>query len=239
MTVDVCPYVQRSKSWLIKSVLTHYIKAAQLNREIFEKDRTGQDVTFARLKELSELLYRAKEDLHLIYKRLQDPRRKLFENVAKCQPNEGEQNFIHNIGLLFHKATVARELQYMLEYYESAGDLDYREIKRSLHEYIEKLMNLFEKGTKLLVDFLMNFRQDVVIISYFYENQQEIERAIGLALEGILKDFDGFFSENTQVQVADYFLASGWSDRAKKVLLCTLELYPNSVKAAKLLSQVA
>ena len=239
MTVDVCPYVMRSKSWLIKSVLTNYFKAAQLIRDIFENDRMGQDVTFACLKELSELLYRAKEDLHLIYKRLQDPRKKLFEDVAKCQPTEGEQNFIHSVGLLFHKAMVARELQYMLEYYESAGDLDYREIKKSLHEYITKMMNLFEKDTKLLVDFLKNFHRDVVIISYFYENQQEIERAIGVSLEAILGDFDGFLSENTQVQVADYFLASGWSDRAKKILQRTLELYPNSVKAAELLAQVA
>lgn len=236
MNMGVSPYVEKSKSWLIKSILSNYFKAALINKEIYKNYCSGDDVTFSRLKELSELLYRSKEDLHLIYKRLKDPRKKIFEDVAKCQPTDAEQEFIYNIGLLFHKATIARELQYMLEYYESDADLDYLEIKKSMDDYVERLKHLFQKGASLLPAFLSNFQDDVVILSYFYENQQAVEEAIGDCLDRLLANMDGIVSDSPQVDVAAYFLESGWPERANIILSQALEINPNNERAKKMVA---
>lgn len=235
MGAGSCSYFEKSKSWLIKSILSNYFKAVLINKEIYQNYHSGADVTFSRLKELTELLYRSKEDLHLIYKRLTDPRNKIFEDVAKCQPSDAEQDFIYNIGLLFHKATVARELQYMLEYYESEADLDYMEIKNSLDDYVERLKRLFEKGISLLPSFLSNFQNDVVILSYFYENQQAVEEAIGDRLDRLFINVDGIASDDHQVDVAAYFWESGWPERAKNILSQALEVNPSNERARKML----
>ncbi len=214
----VCPYVAKSKSWLIKNVLSHFLAAAQLNEEIYRDHVGGRKLDFDRIKRLSELLFRAKEDLHLIFKRLRDPRRRIFEEVPKCRPDAAEQSFIHNVGLLFHKAMVARELQYILEYYEDETDFDYQDVRQSLAEDMNKLKLLFEKTAQSLGLFLRNFKDDVVILAFLFENQRQIEKALSLDLSEILKQLNDFDEAENRKRVADYFLRSGWPERADSML---------------------
>ena len=139
MVESVSNFVRKNKSWTIKNVLANYFKAINLNTNIYREYHSGTLVTFDKLKQLGDVLYVSKEELHLVYKRLRNPRKNIFEHADKYTPNDAEMNFINNVGLLFHKAMVARELAYMLEYYETESDDGYYEVKSSFDDYIEHL----------------------------------------------------------------------------------------------------
>ncbi len=233
---NVNSYIQHRKSWTIKNVLTNYFKAVNLNSDIYREAKSGRDVPFEKVRQLSEILYTCKEELYLIYKRLRDPRKNEYESADKYLPNDIEMDFIHNVGLLFHKAMVVRELKYMLEYYETDADEDYFELKRSHDEYINRLLILFEKGITRVQPFLVNFRDDVIVMSYFLENSRYVKSIIGLDVVSLFKKVDSSFSlDEIYIKVANYFIESGWTDRAKKILFDAINTNPENSAARDLL----
>ncbi|MBN1465037.1 hypothetical protein JXA02_04700 [candidate division KSB1 bacterium] len=236
MAEKISNYVKAHKSWAVKNVLFNYFAAITLNADIHQRYNGKLDVSFENFRDLSDILFKAKEELHLIYKRLHDPRRNYFEQADKYTPNDDEMNFITNVGLLFHKAMVARELQYMLEYYGAEEHEDYHELKVSLDDYVQRIAKLFEKGVTLLPRFLRNFQDDVIVLSYFLENSQETEAALGTKLERIFASFNGN-GVSPYVKVGRYFIDSGWTKRAKKVLADGLQKDPNNSEIGDLLRQ--
>ncbi len=229
MKKSASPYVRKSKSWVIKNVLSNYFKAYNLNADIYREYHSKTDVQFTKLRQLSDILFAAKEDLHLIYKRLIDPRRNIFENAEKFTPNEEEIRFINNVGILFHKAMVARELEYMLEYYETENEPDYEDIKASLDDNIERLKVLFEKGLELVKGFLSNFQDDAVVLSFLLENSHYVEAVMGQSVQKLFRQLghNGSIAKMYS-KVALYFKDSGWDDKAKKILLDALAIEPES-----------
>jgi len=238
MREHVSHYVRDRKSWTIKNILSNYFKAINLNSDITREYQAGRDVPFEKLRQLSEILYSCKEDLYLIYKRLADPRKSEFEHAEKFTPNETEMDFIHNVGLMFHKSMVARELEYMLEYYETDADEDYLNLKSSLDDYIDRLANLFAKGITLIQPLLMNFMDDVVVMSYFLEHERYVRSVLGDEGAVIFEKIEQAHASNELYsKVAQYFIESGWVDRAKKVLYHALQIYPNDNHIRDLLVQ--
>ena len=222
-------YVLKSKSWIIKNVLSNYFKAYNLNADIYREHHSKKGVQFQKLKQLSGILFSAKEDLYLVYKRLVDPRQNVFERADKYTPNEAEIHFINNVGILFHKSMVARELKYMLEYYETESDPDYADIKSSLDDNIERLKTLFTKGLGLIQPFLANYKDDAVVLSFLMENSRYIEAILGKSVHSLFEELTG--GENVidlYARVAEYFRDSGWDDKAKKVLTDALEIEPEN-----------
>lgn len=222
-------FVQRNKSWLAKNIVSNYFKAFNLNADIYREYNSKTDIHFERLRQLSDTLYMVKEDLHLIYKRLVDPRRNKFELAEKYTPNEEEIRFINNVGILFHKAIVARELKYMIEYYETGADPDYDDIQSYLDDHIERLRTLFEKGLLLIKDFIANHSSEAIVLSYLIENSRYVEAVLGESVQELFKKLghNGSFVK-VYLRVADYCRASGWEDKAKKVLLEALTLEPDN-----------
>ena len=223
------PYVEKSKSWIIKNVLSNYFKACNLNADIYREHHSKTDVQFDKMRQLSDVLFAAKEDLYLVYKRLIDPKRNVFERAEKVTPNEVEIRFINNVGILFHKSMVVRELEYMLEYYKTENDPDYDDIKSTLDVNVDRLRMLFDKGLALIKDFLENYKMDAVVLSFLLENSRYIEAILDQSVHSL---FQGLVHddpiENLYINVADYFRDSGWEDKAKKVLLDAIELEPES-----------
>ena len=236
MADKISKYVQTRKSWSIKNVLFNYFAAMNLNAEINQRYNEGLDVSFEYFRDLSDILYNAKEELHLIYKRLHDPRQNRFEEADKYTPNDDEMNFINNVGLLFHKAMVERELKYMLEYYGADEYEDYHELKASLDDYMERISHLFAKGVSLLPRFLRNFQHDVIVLSFFLEHSRETEAMLGFGLDRIFESFNGN-GTSPYVKVARYFIDSGWIERAKKVLSDGLQKDPTNSEIAEVLRQ--
>ncbi|RPH97285.1 MAG: hypothetical protein EHM72_13750 [Calditrichaeota bacterium] len=230
MDNHVSPFIKKSKSWIIKSVIGNYFTAFQLFEKIstaYKEEKPEIGSIYLQLKTLTELLYAAKESLHLIYKRRDIRKAEIEQDVQKFDPTPVETQFIHNIGLLFHKATVARELQYMLEFYEVERDEEHVELQDSLDDYMHRLIKLFQNGHVIIREFLKIFENDAVILSYFFENQPEIERIFGENIGAILNHIDDLATRG-YVHVAEYFIESGWRAKAKDLLTKALELLPGN-----------
>ena len=234
------PYVKKSKSWIIKNVLSNYFKAYNLNADIYREYHSKTGVQFKKLRQLSEMLFDAKEALHLVYRRLVDPKRNMFEDAEKYKPNEVEIKFINNVGILFHKSMVARELEYMLEYYKTENDSEYIEIKSSLDDNIERLHVLFEKGLVLVRCFLENFKDDAVVLSFLLENSRYIEAIFEESVSSLITGLVQTDSiAELYMKVFAYFKDSGWDDRAKKVLLDAIEVEPENQELKEMQTLIA
>lgn len=238
MSEKISTYVKNCKPWFIKNALTQYLNAVNLNADIYQEYHTDGEVKFDKLKELSAILFRAKENLHLVYRRLLDPKNNIFEDAYKYTPNEVEMDFINNIGILFHKAMVTRELVYMLEYYETESDEDYLDVKQSLDTYVERIKTLFDKGINYVLPFIKYFVNNPLILSYFLENEEYVEATLGENIVSFFSELEGENSiDNAYVSVGNYFLQSGWQERAKTILYNALEANPRNSEAQKLLEK--
>ena len=237
MSQSISSYVLNSKSWIIRNVLFNFFKASNLYADIYREYHANVNVGFEKLKQLSDVLFLAKEEFHLIYKRLVDPRENKFEEAAKFTPDDTELHFIHNVGLLFHKAMVAREVKYMLEFYETEYEEDYVELKASLDDYIERLHSLFEKTQMLIRSFLANFKDDSLVLSFLFENDRYVEALLHISVRDLFQSIDPTHSTiSLYLKVSQYFISSGWFDKAKRILYIALELEPDNKQVRNLLA---
>ncbi len=213
------PFVLKNQSWIIKNVLAHFLRAANLFAEIYRTFESSQnsDVSFEKLKQLSDVLFTAKEQLRLIYRRTGYYDDEEYY-TGRYDPNSVEFSFINNIGVLFHKATIARELKYMAEFYQTDSD-DYLQMKSSLADYMQKLNLFFERGKECALPFMKGFSKNVVILAFLLENEHYFKSTLGKDIPAILKYFEPDHGiEDFYLLVIDFFLESGWLERAKKMI---------------------
>ena len=125
---NISSYILGIKEWKIQEIISGYINALLIFNKSSKSYRSQQQITFSNLRKICDTLYETKENFHLIYKRVLNPKKQIFEAVDKLTPNEREINFMNNIGLLFHRILVARELKYLIDYYEQDSEF-YQESK--------------------------------------------------------------------------------------------------------------
>ncbi len=235
MSEEVSSFVIANKSWVIRKVLADYFYAKNLFTKLSHDFHGGKEISFDKVKKFSELLYTAKEDLHLIFKRLKDPQKSRFENSSKFTPNADEIDFMNNVGLLFHKATVTRELKYMMEFYTTDSD-DYLQIKSLLSNYVEKMETLFEDGIELVKHLLKDYKENLVVILYLVENEKYVMSALGENLKSLLERIEGNKNiDKKLVKVGKYCLQSGWPDRAYSIFSKALSFNNKNSEAQKYL----
>lgn len=228
MGVKLSPFVAWNKPWLVRKILSDYFKAKKLF------DKMNHSMEFERIRQLSDILYNIKENLYLIYRRISDPQKRTFERTPKAIPNQHEQDFMNNVGLLFHKTMVARELKYVLDHY-AIDSHDYQETRKSLDIYRQRIDELFRAGKSLARQVLIDNCDCIEVLTYVVEHGRAIEKAIGVKFGSLLEEIklrqkltDPYF------QVGEYCLQSGWPDRAKKHLTKSLQLNPQNENAKKL-----
>lgn len=231
------PFVQANKPWIIRKALSDYLRAKNMFDNMDREISTGRDISFDYLKKLSDTLFTIKEDLYLIFKRIIDPLERKFERAAKITPNDNEIEFINNVGLLFHKAMVARELKYVMEYY-STDSKDYIHTKESLETYWIRIRELFEDGIEMIKHLFVEYSKNVIVLYFLLEKERYVTEVLGESLDMLLQRMvakDQF--DDAYVRVGKYCLESGWRDRAKKFLGEALKINPENVEARKLLAQ--
>ncbi|MBN1999176.1 hypothetical protein JW935_16580 [candidate division KSB1 bacterium] len=237
MSMEPSPFVKANKPWIIRKSIADYIRAKNMFGNIEKNKRPKSVAPFEDWRKLSDLLFRIKEDLHLIFKRLVKPKTAKFEDIEKFTPNNYEIEFVNNVGLLFHKAMAARELVYVMEHYNILSD-DYKENQKFLHTYILKMHQLFGEGVELIRELLVDCLDDIVVLSYILENDQYVEKGLGLSVHDLLTEILGKEKiDGAYLKVADYFLDSGWPERAKRMLGLTLKYNPKNQRARQLLSR--
>jgi hypothetical protein len=235
MSEKISPFVQTNKPWFIRKTLADYLRAKNM---FFNMDRiaaSGQLMTFEDLKKLSDILYTIKEDFHLIFRRLVNPQKNRFETAGKFTPNQDELDFINNVGLLFHKSMAARELKYVMEIY-SVQNEDYTQSKDSLETYWKKMRILFSDGTEIIKRLLVDYTDNIIVLSYLLENDRYVHKALGENVKSILKRILGKQKiETAYIRVAEFLIESGWKERARRMLGEAVKINPDNSKAKKLL----
>ena len=238
MTKEISPYVEKNRSWIIKNVLSFYFRASNLFEEIYQSfdGSDYQDIPFEYLKQLSDILFEAKEQLRLIYKRSTFKRIK-SRQYGRYNPDPVEFKVINNIGILFHKATIARELKYMVEFYQTDSE-DYHQIKTSFAEYIEKIHFFFEQGKEALIPFLKKFSEDVIVLSFLLENEHYVKSTLEKDILELLDYFDSNRGpEKYYLTVIDFFFEFGWIARVKKIIKSAYDINPGNEKTVQLFNQ--
>ena len=109
-------YLAAIKPWKIRNMVEGYLAAWQIfHKQQRSKSTERHALSFEALNKISDILYEVKEDHHLLFRR---PDRALQRHEQhKLVPTYSETTFIDHVGLLFHKAMVAKELRYILERY--------------------------------------------------------------------------------------------------------------------------
>jgi len=217
------PYLGRVKNWKIRNIVMLYLEAREAFKNYRRSSRRGDFLSFDKLREICEILFEIKEDHHLVYKRLIGPQKNKFEKGHKIVPNEIETEFMNNIGLLFHKVMVARELKYVMEHYVEKSDT-FQKNEESLQTQLEKIDVLFEEGIDVLISLIKENRDNILLLTLLLEDPKRTKKHFGKHTRGIIERFgDGEGLAEVYFNVGKYYADSGWSKKAKRMFESALK----------------
>jgi len=236
--IKIAPYIAGIRDRKIRNIISRYLETYHTFKEYNKLFHEGIIMSFSNLRKVHDILWDIKENFHLIYKRILNPRKRIFEQADKFTPTESEIKFMNNVGLLFHKVMVARELKYVLDYYEE-DSYGYQDTKASLEINLDRINLLFDQGIELLVQILSNYQNNIQLITYFLENKEKCESLLDKKIEELMKTLSrGRDIEDIYMDAVHYYQNSGWMDKAENVLKELLKINPKHEKAALLLQAI-
>lgn len=219
------PYLWKIKDEKVKEIIDGYLKAKNMFEAYNSQFQNGRIMSFKELKEISEVLFDVKEDHHLLFKRVIKPKVRELEKARKFTPSEEEIKLMNNIGLVFHKVMVVRELKYVMEHYEE-DSANYIETKEELERMLERIDNLFKDGLDVIKNVLPSYPNNL-LLSYFLENREFVEKSFGNDLKNIVEVMLGKGGlEQAYFRIGKYYLENGWYEQAEKMFEETLKINP-------------
>lgn len=234
----VGPYIAGARDRKIRYIVSRYLEAYSLFKAYNQSFHKGVIMSFSNLRKVQDILWDIKENFHLIYKRILNPKKRIFEQANKFTPNESEISFMNNVGLLFHKVMVARELKYILDYYEEDSN-GYQDTKASLDRNLDRINFLFDQGIELLVQIFENYQNNIQLITYFLENKDQCESLLKKNIQDILLILSrGRSIEDIYIDAVHYYQNSGWMDKAEAILKQLLKINPKHDRAALMLQAI-
>jgi len=234
----ISPYIAGIRDRKIRQIISLYLEAFGSFKEYNKSFHEGVIMSFSNLRRVHDILWDIKENFHLIYKRILNPKKKIFEQANKFTPSDSEIKFMNNVGLLFHKVMVARELKYVLDYYEEDSE-GYQDTKASLERNLDRISLLFDQGIELFVQMLENYQNNIQLITCFLECREKCESLLNKSIEELLKILSrGRDIEDIYMDAVHYYQNSGWTDKAENVLRELLKINPFHEKAALMLQAI-
>lgn len=234
----ISPYIAGIKDRKIRQLISRYLDAHSFFKEYNKLFHEGVIMSFSNLRKVHDILWDIKEGFHVIYKRVLNPKKKIFEPASKFTPSDSEIKFMNNVGLLFHKVMVARELKYVLDYYEE-DSISYQETKASLERNLDRINLLFDQGLELLVQILENYQNNIQLITYFLEYKEKCEPLFDKKIEELLKILSrGRDIEDIYMDAVHYYQNSGWTEKAEDILRKLMKINPSHEKAALMLQAI-
>ncbi len=230
-------YLAAIKPWKIRNMVEGYLAAWQIfHKHHRTKSAERYALSFETLNKISATLYDVKEDHHLLFRR---PERALQRHEQhKLVPTYSETTLIDHVGLLFHKAMVAKELRYILERYahdERNWALHFKE----LQENLERMETLFMEGLELVGSLVRNDAENVLLLAYLIEHRRTVAKCFGIRPnEVVTKLVVKTKQAHVYYSVAQYYYESGWYERAKEVLRKALDKNKNDAATLKLFEQI-
>ena len=232
------PFLAINKQWMIKKILVTYFRAKNTFANIDRESQSSPEVIFDRLLKLSQVLFVVKEDTHLFFQRISPGSTALVQERGKITPNALEIELINNVGLLFHKAMVAREQAYILEHYaDESGDNTLT--LANLQTYLDKMRLLFQQGLGIITELLRDYRDNEVLLYYLISNEHYVRFVFGEELDVLLKHMHGEQIDKAYFVAGSFCLDSGWDEIGRKCLQDALRINPLNSSAKMLLEQNA
>jgi len=234
----VKPYLVRIKNWKIRNMVMLYLEAREQFKNYRRMVRRGTDLPFDKLREISDILFEIKEDHHLLYRRIIDPKKKRFENTQKFTPDEVEIDFMNNIGLLFHKMMAARELKYVMDHYLDTSRA-FKKNQASLRTHLNKIDNLFDEGIDILKSLIMRNRDNILLLTLLLENPSLTRKHFGEHAEAIMNQFgNGNGLDEVYFSVAKFYHNCGRYEEAQTMYKSALKKNARHKLAKQALKQL-
>lgn len=234
----VSPYIEKVKDWKIRQIFWQYFEAMDLFFSNYNP-KADQTPSFSTLRKICDYLFDAKENFHKIFKRVKNPKKGIFEHSNKLTPDEIELTFMNNLGILFHRVMVARELKYLIDHYSI--DLEgYADAKSSLDMNLEKLNSMFRVGREVILELLYKYRNNILLLIYFLENRTKMKKLYKNKYPNI---FNILTTERTMDEMhylcAKYYFDNGWYKKSRTITKSILRRNPQFYEAAKLLEKIS
>lgn len=235
----VSEYLLNIKDWMVRKMVAGYIDTCEHFRKVYAKARPKTAFPFQDLDHICSQLYEIKEDHHLVFKRiLGRPEVIRKEDRHKIDPAQPEINFIANVGRLFHKTLVARELKYLQKHYDPLqnGASDATE---ELEFQLAQIESLFREGVSILLEFMQLHSANVLLLALIVEQGNSLKKSIGMSSTELLHKITGQTTpEASYYLIGKYYLDSGWYDRAEKMFKQVLKSNPKHVRAREGLQEI-
>ena len=232
------PYLVRIKDWKIRNMVMLYLDAREKFLTYRRMLKKGIFISFEKMREICDILYEIKEDHHLIFKRLVDPQKNRFERAPKFTPSKVETEFMNNIGLLFHKVMVTRELKYLMEHYIEESEA-FQKSEENLQYHLSKINALFGEGIEILKNLVVLHKDNILLVTLLLEDPARTKKHFGQDAYEMLEKFaNGKGLEEVYFSVGSYYARNGWSDNARKMLEEALRRNPKHLSALELLNTI-
>jgi hypothetical protein len=232
-----CSYLASVVDWKMRNMIEGYLRA----RQLFKSEQGGAKkprlFAFQTLKEICDILYHVKEDQRLIFRRSDEDRLNRNGN-HKFIPAQVETAFLDNVGLLFHKVLVARELRYLLEHYAKDNEM-WESHSVALQDNLEKIDKHFDEGVVWILDLMRAHADNVLLIIFLLENGAWVGKCLNMSRAQLLQQIiqeDNY--EHAYLRAADYYEQSGWYDKTREVLQKVLKMNPQNAAAREILGRV-
>jgi len=229
-------YLTVIKDWKIRNMIAGYIEARMLFKSFRLDAKSKRIIPFEELHKICDILFEVKQQFHLLFKRPEDSEG--TRGATKIQPKAPETNFFNNVGLLFHKVLMARELRYIIEHYQAAQSPQngFDTVKESL----EQIDKLFDAGVQQVIDLIQAHRENALLIAYLIEDAFLIGKVLQVNCdEMLMKMTDKPTAETAYMMTARYYIESGWYEKALDMLKRVLKMNAANVDARQLLERYA
>lgn len=234
----VSEYLLSIKDWMIRKMAGEYIGVCEKFKKTYSSAKNKIDFPFDDLDDLCDILYEIKEDHHLIFKRVVGPEKIKEEDRHKIDPAQPEINFIANVGRLFHKMLVARELKYLHKHYDPLNNGD-SDAASELEMQIEQINALIEAGIGVLVELMQLHSSNVLMLALIVENDRNLRKSIGMTGKELLKKVTGQPNpEATYYLTGRYYMEGGWYSRAQDMFKRILKANPKHAAARLALDEI-
>ncbi|NIR50689.1 tetratricopeptide repeat protein [candidate division KSB1 bacterium] len=236
---DPKPYLHRIKDWKIRNMVNRYLEAREQFVACRRMLRNDLFISFEKMREICDILYTIKEDHHLLFKRLIDPQKHKFEKAHKFMPDKVETEFMNNIGLLFHKVMVTRELKYVMEHYVEQSDV-FQKNMDNLQFHLRKIDELFDEGIDILKCLTGRYKDNILLLTLLLEDPARTKKHFGQNAVELLEQFvDGRGLDEVYYSVGKFYARNGWNEKAKNTLEEALKRNPQHKKAQKQLAEIS
>jgi hypothetical protein len=230
-------YLTTIKDWKIRNMVHGYIEARMLFKSFRLDAKSKRIIPSEELHKICDILFDVKQIYQLLYRLPDDP--PASRGVAKIPPKAPETEFFNNLGLLFHKVLMTRELRYINENYPTAQTAQQNGFD-TVKESLEQIDKLFDDGVQCVMNLIQAHRENPLLIAYLFEDSYRIGKVLGTDCDALLMGMtEKPTTELACMMTARYYIESGWYEKASEMLKRALKVNPANDFVKQLLDRYA